>query len=516
MSIPTKLEKVPKGKNYLHYWFLNSNMNLQNMSGDFQLNKQELLKKQLKTFRSKRTKAANRSGIPEAGKILDGSAFKEKGGIAPIMTADLNMPETMEEVNAALAQVDVFADAAGTFTELVKNQVSPLFGGQDLISAFGKAVIEEYVETKNISASQAAAQVISDLLSRNNEQIFTTKGEGDLPKVLKKISTMVAALPEALSGGTLSGSMVVNNSRGGSTTVSGEDQIVSALLGKYRTWIGEALRVGGEAAAGMAFTKLMQEFTSKLEGVNAAFRQVGGKNVNIKVSEDAAVKQLYTAANATQKSKKVSKSDVIIQVGTDSVSIDVGLNVKTPDKALTADTQKISINIHKGGSLLTFIQREAGLAGMNLRYLTQVVAGHGDTFGVYSDGQLDAYWNDLMRTVKYRGLISALAGISPQEYGYYIAISGNVWTIDDFVTHIMNSASSVNMQEYVASDKIAQGGLDRGNYAARNQWIGRNRANTILALQRSQNAFSAVAGLLQSTKIRIDINLVEIATLFGR
>lgn len=113
--------------------------------------------------------------------------------------------------------------------------------------------------------------------------------------------------------------------------------------------------------------------------------------------------------------------------------------------------------------------------------------------------------------------LNALAGLNKtKDNVIFMAINGKIFTIENIVDSFIKSANSnVKIQEYLgqSNEKIPERGLERNTYSSMNRWMGEERNNIYHAKLRSKSLYTKAYNKLANTKIRIMLNMNDMAGL---
>lgn len=510
---------IAQNWDYIHYHA--DNADLSSLYGMVNQTKDEIfnnhIKKAYNSRKSNLTKGMSKEAVTEIEAFLSGKAFA--GYDSNTQNAYTNRisyydysPDDFRTGPITLPELATGADLAQNFITKAQSIVNQKWG-QSTVNGYADYILSQYAKSKGYvpGGGSVATQIISSLLSRNNEEFFTVMGDQlkTNAQVLKMISAAYA-LPEANLGGTMT---VKHSDSGSEKNVSGS-KIAEEVARKFNKWGQYLNSTAAEAASVMATAKLAKDFFEEVKNVETSIKRVGSKNVQVTYEFDPYVTQIYQNAGITMErlKTKVSKPDAMYEVTNNGVTAYMGMTVKDYKNSIRPDSKKYDIQLQGGSPLLGLLVRELGLDGKELIQVQNLAAVHGDS------SDLRKQWESLIKNLKWRALLDTLAGLNiPGDQNYFININGNLWTIDDFINHVMRNAT-VSWTEMANVGGQLSGGLTRSPYVEANKWVssasGSDIPNPAYAKARSHKVQPQITAIMQNTKISVSMRLSKLALLF--
>lgn len=508
---------------YIHYHA--ENADLGELYGLINQTKEEIFSKTLQAHNLRKknlTPGMSKDVVREIEGFLSGNAFK--GYDSNRQNAYTNRighydysPDDFLAGPISLPELATGADLAQNFITKAQSIVNHKWG-QSTVNGYAEYILEEYTKSKGYisGGGSVATQIISSLLSRSNEEFFSTMG--DVLKTNAQVLKMVAAA-YALPDANLSGTMTVKHSDSDDVKNVSGSKIAEEISRKFNRW-GQYLNGNAaEAAAVMATAQITKEFFKKVEDTNIAVRRTGSKNVDVTCTFDPGIQAIYRNAALTMERLKTkrSKPDAMYEITDNGVTAYIGMTIKDYKTPIRPDLKKYDIQLQNGSPLLGLLVRELRLSGTQLIQVQNLAAVHGDA------GELYKQWQSLMKTLRWKLLLSTLAGLNtPGDQAFFININGNLWTMDDFISHISRNAT-MSWAEVVNDGKKPTGGLTRAPYVRANKWepipgeLSTDAATPSPAYARKRSAIvqPEITRIMQNTKVSVSLRLSQLKRLFS-
>lgn len=505
-------------EDYIHYSAENVDLSSLNRITS-QTKKQILQRSALSGLRQreklrKQTLVSQGLEMKEAEALFNGDMFRPLGNVSVTNGNNATLSEMpvskaigiLNNIDSKITDMSNFCSQAQATIEkyLSDNNL------KDMFDSYAMQVIDAYAQKTGYVGGNVARGIISDLLGRSNETFFRVAGkENGLGTAVTKMIAAVKALQDPPSNfGTMT---VAHNNSSIKTQVSGS-QILEELISKFNKWVDYQNNVTAESAFALMTLKGEQEILKRLDDNSIKIDStIGGKyfTTSRRFRPDPQIKKLLSQVDGALKRAtglKRSKPDASFYLDEGGVRSDLGINVKNYKNQISPTLKTYNIKIQSGTPLLTILVREAALSGTQMNQIYNLAAIHGDS------AALNAQWNQLMEYVKYKSLLNTLAGFTGPEESYYISINGNLWTMADFMTHLINSNSTVQWSEI--QEKSTKG-LTRTPYVRANVWRGtRGIKSPYKAIRRSNVVQSKISSIMYATKIQVDIELSELVALF--
>lgn len=556
------INNFPKPSDYLHYWFSNSDVNV-DINALIHQNAQVLIGEQLAKFKAqqsalKATVASMGNNSTEQNTLLelfDLSTYNNEeleNILAPQVNSSneekLSPPASIEDALAkfsalrsskaedsvrllkfkeAVEEIVNAFDPTGKYKGVltrIKNSLWNQYTAQAL--ARGKITESEMTAQQQ---TETARQLIRDILSRNNEKFFDnvqTKDQKvnniEIDKAVKKLLLLTSALENFGDEGLGISSAIVGHQGRKSTTAASENAVLNALISKVRGMVNYLKGSLGELATVYGFLRVHADALPSFEkGLKVTPKHFGSQYFQIDVTplenNNTFLKVLENINKTINDfSGQVSKADAGYTISKNGVEANVGFSVKVGGKLnnVGGDPQgSASITLQGGTSLAVLLAREMGLSGAQYQSVIQLLAGHGSA--AVSDTALDVKWDALKEQLLKLAFVDVLTGSSIGGKASFMVVGGSIISMGAIIENMMYGNNlSLSMMQRSGKSEIS-GSLDRGDYTALNTWYGDSGPNTSTALSRSNAVFGAIANLLYQTKINISLNIANLANFKG-
>lgn len=549
MSEPNRVfyERIAKTSDYLHYWYKNSNADM-NLNGLFSMSKQQIGRLQLQEFRDKQRAAfagingteVLQSDIDELGWVFDTSIYQEglKSILEPSLSDDTqNMMahanyglDNIEKAVAELKQLVAGSDSnrLQNFTNEVVRILQTVFDpNENNIHDIAQELFINYAKQnlgyagKNVMNSQTQKSktvnhIINSILAKENQEVFdltaADRSKGVITRTIKKFLLVVAAL-DNFEGSTITGKIVRHGDSKVGSRVSGDSEILNELAMKVYKAAEWMRAMGAEVAVRKAAIDGNVKFLEQVEKLDqdfVSYRNNSGTfavNVDIKKNETFSRILNELKSSGAQIMQQVSKADTGFTITNNEVTANIGFSVKAGKEVqINGITGKVTgISLQSGTPLSTLLFREIGLDSSTYQSVLQLLVGH-DT------GQnLDAQWLKLKEQLTYLSAVSTLCGSSIAGQALFLVLDGRVIPMERILMDIFTNPTKMTSLGMSSND--ASAGLQRSSYVNLNQWVGYGNANPESAYERSDALWSSAANLLFNTKITIHLNLGNVFNL---
>lgn len=512
-------------ESYLHYWA----KDVDNLGLAFQT-KEQILDKSLNILNNRKRRLVrkmSKNGMEEkdARALLSGKAMDNIGHIIENTPPSGEHDFSIGDVDSAQAIINAGLNKindVGAFTDLLNSFIDSLpQETKTLLNDYTAFLLENWTNgskaTKNIDGVDS--QIMASLLGRYNNKAFQVAGKSSgVGTCLGKIYMAAQTLPNA----KFDSSSYTIRHQGGSVqgfSAEGEGQLTAILAQKCVGWLREMDKDLKEISDGLGLLSSHKQVLELLEGIHHTFEHTGSNYYSVNFIPDANQQRILDqvknnrGANAT-KAKK-AKADFGVWIGEKQAGAFMGVNAKNYNKVFEPNSSSYDFKAQDETPLLTLLIRECGYSGSDLHNIYQLAVA------VDPSDNFNTLWDELIENVKYRALLSVLAGLeSSVDQSYYMAINGQFFTMGDFIRHIRNSSSTVGMRAVASKNQGRAGrGLDRKVY----EQINRLNFQTTSGLSRQENAQNRsaiiepmVTNIMYATKIRTEIHLTELANLIGK
>ena len=506
--------------------------------------------------------------------LLSGDMFENLGNMWSSKTFDfeavVNKPkqtnaplglysqqEVFQYCETAVSELNTKVDAIQNFITELTNVIQKISNiAPSVLKKYGQYILKEAAKQTHKTGllkhssnfnkiNQVKESILQALLGKYNERFFKLVATDlNLPVEVVKMIAMVEALPSAEDSSikfvarTGSGNSMV------SKNLEDTNQIEEIVQNKFYHWLVSLEKKVNEYAHGLVLYQGNSDLFNKL---NTAVKISITGNQNVKVSLDPQIEYYGKAAGVKNIKTKRATSDVSVVVGEEEIDAVVGINIKNYKNITTQfDANGMStisghFTIKSGTTLLNALFRDAMLSGQEIHSILQFLVGHETgvegTYNIGSWGRLgsktsdadlmelyesktgtslptwnfDEQWDILMEYIKYRVFLGALIGLDVWDTSWYISLNGWIYKAADFATRMLVSPeSTIKMLEN--KDSVG-GGFDRQSYVALNPWLPPKRKDRIVAARRSQQTETKALSLLRGTKIRIQVNMVQLSGL---
>lgn len=458
------------------------------------------------------------------------------------VTKNLMMTDlTPAAIKAQADQFDKDLQQISEFTTAFEDFINKTFSDKEIqkvLEQHAQAIIQKLADSEGVDLGTIAGQskvnqlIVQSFLARDykvfrikNDSVDYTKDGVD--QWLIRAWTVYNALPNA---GDLSGvTMDVHHSGGrASSTATGESEIISAVVDKLRGAIINFKGVSAEGAVLAALqpvVKQLQEITRETQNdLNVDLQSTGGQggiNVQVRVKKDELNKFLQDMTQVEEILKSLGsrgkmKGDVSFIFSGNDILSRLGLSVKDYSSIQFNKTKGVSsvvsgeFDIQGGMSLYTLLNREANLSTSTIINLLKMLAVNDPDY----DSNFNKMWEDIKTNALLYGFTNMLTGqlAGLQDTAYYLVLNGRVYTIGTVLNAIVRNlrkdpTGGISMN--IAA--IEGAGLDRQSYQDLNKKRPPDDDDISAAKFRSDEVRRSTTRLMQDTKVKISVNLLNLA-----
>lgn len=509
---------------YIPYWL--SRNEVSSLSSD--ITKTEIMDNHIKTQKQRRrnfVKKAKSLGEKEkkaAQALLSGKGMKRFEAFQKTNLETKIDTSAPESTQAALAIIEAGInklDNANEFVTLLNNYLNTFSDYADgIFQSYAANLVEDMSNSRSKKVQQyddVDSRIIEALLGRYNNDMFKINAkENNIPTTLAKIVSMANSLPAVIdSGQTFT---VRHQGSNQETEISSDSpEFIEVAIDKAIAWLRELDKGLKEISLGLAKLKADKKVYEILQDVEHTFKHTATDYFEINFKPDPKQTEMLSAikgglTRATQ--KKMAKADFGIWIGEENVGAFMGVNAKNYSKSLNPNSSSASFKIQDETPMLTLLMREAHFSAGEIVNLIRLGAGHVNFAD--DDDLANENWNKLITQIKYRSVLSALAGLdNTVDQSYYMAIGGTFYKIEDVLANIRDYGGvTISAQKADSQKEIGQG-LKREAYQKINRWIAAESQspNIIDAEERSAMVHISAYRLMYETKLRVEIRLGEIA-----
>lgn len=541
--------RVPKPSLYLHYWIDNApNKVVNNAIGVISQYKESILQQQLTNFRqiqnAKLQTLSQGTGedIDKLAQLFDASVYQENlesyleaNGIdslsdAPIYKVQdfesamqtLDNLENIDSIEDRLIQfkeaVEQLLDAFDPIKnpEAVKNMRDRFFREMAHDAEISKAKgVPEKLTT--LQKSKCATKIVRDILSKEEGKVFDinklNKDERTISRVYKRLLILAEAL-DNFEFGSIKSAAVRHGSKTAkiSNTAKDDNEVLMELATKVQG-MGRYLKYNaGETAAAVGVLKpSIEVFKSLINGKFSQPMEIGDKYFHIK--KDVRGNEVYQKMVQSAESKistltkQKAKADVRYTVGANGVFAYVGFSVKTGKSFEPGfDGTHASIKLQDETSLMRLLAREAGLSDIQLYSILQLLVAHS---GSGLDSMLDNEWNRTKEKILYMSALDAISGGTEKGFADFLITPTGVVSIATILEEMIQQESILSLS--IQNMNTTKGSLNRQDYVKLNIWNGISTPQDQEAIERSNELWSSASEMLYQTKIRIMLNISDLA-----
>ena len=512
-------------KTYVFYYFTNyekystTGISISDISTLSQIG---LIEKQLGRINAKKNTLLQR-GIneygDEFGKLMDEMAH---GNLAEYISPSYNTQMTQDlsvktnfgagDISAIKSMIESTAQEAvgdvGFFIEqlnkLIENIYSELSNTKNL-EEYRQTVIQNYINEKNIVASQFAASVIEDFLKIDGFKDLNGKSllTGDsLERSIQKLILLAESLPSWETG---IGKSFSTCSRHGIIKDGVQlFQIIGNKVAGLQNYMQSQVGQLGMLTGALTATKLFLESLNniKIEG-NYGGHSNSALMIQTAVSEkkDPKLKSDYQNSRVQSAYKK---SGAEITVSNDRVALTYGFNIKQSKSAAKSSSGFRTYTINDSVEFLPMYERLFN-DDSNHSFIKNLGGGHTGNTNDLSGANMDALWTQLIDTVAAANLLTSLSG-NITSSTLFLVLNGKIFDIEEVLNRIMGSI--MNQSGYSMSYGATMN-RQRSTFLRENTMINGPTYNWFYAKQRSEKANTSMEATLQRAKMTITLSTLS-------
>lgn len=518
------------GYNYLHYWFQNSDLTI----NDFE--------------------NAKRANLNRQSEIFDNYIVYNMGNDRDVIDSFLDLMQNninnldlspyIEKIFANNTTVTAASPSGISFQgeELsyaqVKNKVTEL--GKVLVNSIGDFIstaekyLQEYIDQMSIIYPDTLAQLLKNAATNResmtkNElvQFYLQKGNdcidtsvynnnalNDAAKTIDRIEGLIQSLKNIDSITGIRKMSATYSHRSGAIPIKNRSQLVSILVGKLG---GNFSHAGGTFEEIAAMEGLAQAIAEGDEAISIEKVHTGGATwtsngqgmvqCNIKMREGGSGRiQDFKEAKSNSVSKWTApKGDAEITLSKGRATMTFGMSTKF-SKAVSP-TNKGIIKLHDEVALGVLLQSLINKKEVDERYILNMAAAHDKSLGGEMTQQSNfktsaAYiqgWKSLVDFATANWFLQALVGTHRSSAkNLVLVVNRQVYMISDIIKMVANNPTAIQ----------SSGGRKRQTFEALNIWTGLpNKKSQAGAQLRSNMVKPELWNLFNNTKITIKLNM---------
>lgn len=501
------------GSRYLHYWFYDSGLTIQN----FEAAKRACLLRQLKHFKTVRMKSLAISGsadLSEIYKLVNETTGQQIGDILESKMASVFAASAKPATSSASAGIggESFASmgqkartprlASATIGDLTSALVASQEASQNALDGiietlrmqYGK-IVDEAIKASTLEenlSTQDIKLLIQDAIRSGSKFLKLEEGDksAELKQSIARINVLIQLIP-LISQSPIRG-LKATYSHGNSLNINSRSQLLAVMLGK----ISGNLNALGGLAEEIAVARGLE--LALKEGANVcvnAVENVGQNSKYVDIHTDSALKDL--AKNPLAEFIQ-GKDDVKVVVTKNGVTISYGLSVKKATK--NKKNNSLNVKLQDSISLNTLLNRLSAQEGVSKKYIYNVAAGRERK----GESGLQAAWRDIVDYAVITSFLDALSGIGTAgNNSIALVINRKIYPVDKILEAVANNPSAIR----------SSGGRKREKFWHLNTWFGEKEGQDLeptKALFRSNAVWGELQQAFQSTKLTISLNLAAL------
>ena len=320
---------------------------------------------------------------------------------------------------------------------------------------------------------------------------------------------------------------------------AGDDKFWESVAVKAKKWVQDFMSGAGEYAFHKAYCEGESSFfnvlLSSLGAKSWEFHQTGtqkfGTNVSMYLREDPKMQQMLKELEK-EKSRSLgtiygmstAKADEQIVVQNNRIVGNIGITIKDYETLQIAPDGYITGNIHlqSGTNLLTLLIRECHFSSSELITFMNIGAalpGWAHNTAIFGPGILQSHWQQAKDMIKYRALLSALAGLEyTQDMVFFMSLNGRLFTIQQILNNLLQQVRAkrdpVTLGLYKNKEGVSGKGLEKSFYEQTNiNNYSYNKSDEQAKADRSKKVRIELMNEMMNTRITMSINLRNLAAL---
>ena len=491
------------GYNYLHYYFSNSRMDIQ----DFQAAKRA-------SYFAQRGRLINRMATMIHGDLKEGfdilNDITQNGDIGSGLDKEISaifgkqqMPSGADDSGlGGYSYLALRNHVKGLATKFIQDYSIVQDKMQQALNQIVDSYSKAYPDLVKIALAEAAnyqnntstKQIIQDFLISGNK-ILSLPGniasdQQAMMQSIARLKVMTDTIPEIAKSNIKAKDFYYTRSHGpgGKQGISNKSQLISVLLGK----VGGTLNsLGGsveEIAVGHGLASALQKTNITLVRDSKAFFVGGQVRLDPQLIQDSEFDNGFT----------MNKSDVVLNVVGEKVTASFGVSVKNSQKINSAGIAT-EIKLHTGTNLLSVLGA-AQQQGVSEYYIYNLAGGHEDDN--ISAGSLQEGWKNLVDYAVALNFLDYIAGNGGvNNNNLILVVNRKIYSISSILSKLAQTPDAVNYT----------GGKRRYVFRDLNQWIFNfflyNTQFKTLAQRRSYTSWQKIRNQMINTKMNISLNL---------
>ena len=506
--------------------------------------KTSILKKHQRKIRQMEEKARQSmlaAGVKESDieDILSGRIFQNM-----TMAMDAT-PDSVEAVSWPTNIQNAYAFLSNTSQiDKVENLIGALktfFDGmsgeyEKILKGYASAIIDDFTRgvkgtlSKQTKTGSVQQKIIDSILGRYNNDVFSVRdtlpGIKNLNAGMIKLYMLYKCLPEY--GGKTTEVRHHGQEVGSGTKGSLSDgEILQGVVGKARSYVTGFNKTTVEYAIAYGFLGAHRPLINILPGMKTSVVGRQSKNMNIVYESD--IQEMFRIVEAAEQTKTVSKPDVKLTFGANGVTGELNFSVKEYDSVTYSPNGMIQnakgIKVQDSTPLLTLMAREASFSASDINYTVKVAAAtnlnEANTGTDSSGNNLAVEWEYIKELITYSAGLSAVAGLAESTNGQnlFMVINRQVIPIRKIFDNIRKNKSNKALELGYGSKKGASAsqGLEKATYEKINieNYKKQDKNNPTPWLDRSEQTYTDVLKQMYNTKIKISLNLTNLAVTAG-
>lgn len=495
--------KQEQGTRYLHYWYSNTGLKIQ----DFSAAKQKILSQQLSDFREKRLGGSMvLSGDTKEAIVLLNELSSEK--ISDNLFAAMEKVFSAPPTASASAGIGDSSFASIGNTGQSRKQAAAVIGNlaaaivpahdaaQNAVNEITRDVEKIYpnivrmalnYKMNNPIGDQDLEKIFQDAISSGTKYLTientksTSKKELEIANELIRLRQLVDLIPQ-ISNVKVRGLRATYSRTGRkNTNITTRSQLLAVMLGKIGGHLNYLGGIAEEIAAFVGYQEACKEFFSEL---NLTIAHTG-LDVKNDPKQDQETKQ--ESISYTQK-----KNDVSIIVKDKNVEVSYGLSVKKISKAKKYENSAVA-KIHSETNVWAALSALMNQGLVNSYYVFNLAASHESK---KQTGLVDA-WKDLVHYALTAQFLNYLAGQGTQgDNVLAVVVNRQLMPVNQIIAQSITNPNAL----------IFSGGKVRHIYRDLNWWRGKQQRNEIDAMTRSAEAQEDIRQKMAATKVNISLN----------
>ena len=499
------------GSRYLHYWFYDSGLQIQ----DFEAAKKACLRRQLKHFKTVRMQQVNVSGaaISDVYALVNETTKQEIGDLLDEKIAQVFSASAKPVTASAFSGIDgeSFASmgqkgrtpglAQATVGDFTSALVASQKASQDALDGivevlrtrYGDVVdqaIKDSTLNENLQNTEEIRNLIQTVIKSGSKILKLEDGDknAELKQSIARLHTLVQLIP-LISQSSVRG-LKATYSHGESLNINFRSQLLAVMLGK----IGGNLNALGGLAEEIAVARGLE--LALKEGADVCVEAIENTGQNSKYANVTIDNELKHLANNPLKNFIQGKDDVRVVVSKNGVTIDYGLSVKKATK--NTKNNSLNVKLQTDMSLNILLNRLSAQEGVSKKYIYNVAGGREKS----GESGLQAAWRDIVDYAVITSFLDVLSGIGTTgNNSIALVVNRKIYPVEKILQAVENNPSAIK----------SSGGRQRAKFWQLNEWFGgEDDKDSTKALFRSNAAWGKIQQAFQSTKLTISLNLATL------